>query len=140
MELLLNRTTYDSKSTEGVLTGVNFECYTLEPPFTDGGHGSAISEGRYKIILAASPKFLTSTDEWVQKFAHAMPHLVDVPGRTAIMVHFGNRASDTEGCILVGEKESVDFIGASRAAFEEFYNLLAETQEDVYITIQRMAS
>jgi Steigviridae/Suoliviridae L,D-carboxypeptidase/transpeptidase len=138
MELLLTRTTYTSLSTEGVLVCARFgfSCYTLELPFTDGSHGSAISEGRYKIIFAPSPKFLASPDPWVQKFAASMPHLVDVPGRQFIMIHWGNKSAETDGCILVGEGEAEDFISVSRTAFEKIYALLKGTTEDIFITIQ----
>lgn len=144
MELILNRDTYDSVSTEGCLSIAGaFQCATLELPFSSGMPGSAILEGRFKVVLGPSPKFMSSKDPWVQKFAKAMPHLVGVLNRSFIMIHWGNDAANTDGCILVGQTKGLDFIGSSRAAFERLYELLQAAiarNEDVYITVQRAAT
>lgn len=123
MEMTLNRTSFDDKSTEGSLSiEGSFQCYTLELPNVDGKPGSCIPQGRYKVVLAPSPKFIGSADPWVQEYANQMPHLEDIPGRSLIMIHWGNDPSNTEGCILVGNSQSTDFIGNSRAAFSNLYD------------------
>jgi hypothetical protein len=60
-----------------------------------------------------------------------MPEVLNVPDRDnvtgkdgfriAIRIHWGNWASDTEGCILVGKSHQTDAIGESRDAFAELY-------------------
>ena len=138
MEITLNRTDFDDKSTEGTLSiGGQFQCYTLELPNKDGKPGSCIPQGRYRVVLAPSPKFESSTDPWVQKYAGQMPHLEDIPGRSLIMIHWGNDASNTEGCILVGQTQSADFIGSSRAAFEDLYDEIQPdaSNGDCWITV-----
>ena len=103
MKLTLCRLTLTPDSTTGQLyiDGQPF-CYTLELPVIDGLPGSAIPEGTYPVVLAPSPKFMRSNDPWVLKFAQLIPHLYQIPDRTDILIHFGNTADDTNGCILVG--------------------------------------
>lgn len=151
MELLLSTIEHDSLSTQGALEidGV-FECYTLELPIKDGLPGSAIPPGRYPIRLYPSPKFLSSSDPWVQKYAAEMPHIDDIPNRSLIMFHWGNFAGDlpwtpevehsnTEGCVLVGKSRGRDFIGGSRVAFASLYQKIytAAKNDDCFVTIVR---
>src|SRR5512133_1213857 len=53
--------------------------------------GTAIPAGTYKITLEHSPHF-----------GRKLPYLHDVPGFSGILIHAGNSAADTKGCILVG--------------------------------------
>src|SRR5882724_4436104 len=101
------------------------ECYTLELPNKDGKPGSCIPQGTYKVILNHSPKFSgdRTFDELTARMGllPLMPEIVGIPGRSNIRIHWGNDPSNTEGCILLGETRSEDFIGESRAAFASFY-------------------
>jgi hypothetical protein len=42
------------------------------------------------------------------------------------MIHPGNRVEDTEGCILVGERDKLNTLMYSRRTFERLYNTLFE--------------
>lgn len=53
---------------------------------------SAIPYGEYEIVVKHSPKF-----------GRILPRLLNVPHFEGILIHRGNSASDTSGCILVGE-------------------------------------
>jgi Family of unknown function (DUF5675) len=54
-------------------------------------------------------------------FERMMPHVQNVPGRSAIEIHYGNFPHDVLGCVLIGNKRISDTeIGDSRNAFEEF--------------------
>ena len=125
MKLALCRTTLTPDSTIGQLyiDGQRF-CYTLELPVIDGLPGSAIPEGTYPVMLAPSPKFMASKDPWELKYAQLIPHIYQIPNRTEILMHWGNTAEDTEGCILVGESLGVNFIGNSRLAFEKLWTAI----------------
>lgn len=78
---------------------VSFQCMTAELPCRDNARNrSCIPEGRYPCLMRDS------------HFGRVY-ELQDVPGRSAILIHYGNWAgdeslgfvSDVEGCILVGE-------------------------------------
>jgi Family of unknown function (DUF5675) len=141
MELVLTSLKFDAVSTEGQLLVDDhvFSCYTLELPYTDGSVGTAIPAGRFPVVLSPSPKFEKSTDPWVQKYANRMPHVVDIPGRSLIMIHWGNSAVDTDGCVLVGETQGQDFIGSSRAAFAQLYAFIAQEASvgNCWLTVRR---
>ena len=140
MELVLKSTKYDAVTTEGELSvDGSFNCYTLELPYTSGLSGSAISAGRYQVLLAPSPKFMRSDDPWVEQYAQKIPRLMNVPNRSGILIHWGNEARDTEGCILVGQTQGADFIGSSRNAFAALYELIKgpAAAGQCYITICR---
>lgn len=127
MKLTLQRLFFTPRSTcgelfiDGILTRF---CYTLELPVKDGLPGSAIPPGEYKIELVPSPKFLSSADPWVLRYAAKMPHVI-CPPRSLIMIHWGNQPENTDGCILVGDTHELDETGNSRAAFEKLYPLLS---------------
>lgn len=53
---------------------------------------TAIPSGEYKVIVKQSPKF-----------GRMLPRLVDVPHFEGILIHRGNTAKDSAGCILIGE-------------------------------------
>lgn len=118
MNLSLIRTNLTAESTEGdlLVDGV-WECYTLELPMKDGLPGSAIPPGVYIVKLLPSPKFSASADPWVLQYAGAIPHVLGIPNRSDILMHWGNSPHDTEGCILVGQTQGENFVGSSRTAF-----------------------
>ncbi len=127
MILTLQRITFTAESTEGEIYVDNdpaIFCYTLELPNKDGLPGSCIPQGTYPIVLAPSPKFELSNDPWVRRYAGLMPHAIQIPNRTLIMLHWGNDPSETEGCILVGLSEDNNFVSSSRAAFEKLWDLI----------------
>lgn len=55
-----------------------------------------------------------------------MPHILDIPNRSGILIHWGNTAENTEGCILLGTTRGLNFIGSSREAFDAFLPVFLE--------------
>lgn len=102
--------------------------------FDDEGEGkikgkTAISAGRYEIILTYSPKF-----------KRILPLLVGVPGFDGIRIHFGNDENDTEGCILVGENKVVGKLINSRFWSNLLNDKLDSYKRDgyrIFITVKR---
>jgi hypothetical protein len=140
MLLALQRLVLTANSTCGQLfVNSDLESWTLEEPFKDGLSGSCISAGTYKVTLGPSPKFLNSKDPWEQQQGKCIPHVLNVPNRSSILIHWGNTAKDTEGCILVGTTHQTDFIGQSRQAFTELMEKINEavkSGEDLSIIVE----
>lgn len=64
---------------------------------------TAIPVGRYQITWTYSPRF-----------RRMLPLLNGVPGYEGIRIHSGNKARDTEGCILCGRNTEVGTVTNSR--------------------------
>lgn len=114
MKLLLKRITKTNNSTIGELyiNGV-FQCYTLEDKEREVKikNETAITKGTYKVIINRSNRFKID-----------LPLLLNVPNFEGVRIHTGNSNHDTEGCILVGQTRSTDFIGNSRKAFKNLFD------------------
>lgn len=106
MDIKIKRYIFSDVSTIGdMFIDGHYFCKTLED--TDRGLDShmsleeikkikvhsqtAIPKGTYQVVVSFSNKFQKS-----------LPELLDVPGYSGIRIHTGNKAEDTEGCILVG--------------------------------------
>jgi hypothetical protein len=91
--LTLIRDTQDEWATLGKLSidGQHL-CHTLERPWLDNKpRVSCIPVGTYHGAIQPSPHFQRD-----------LPELLDVPGRSEILIHVGNTVDDSAGCILVG--------------------------------------
>lgn len=102
MELRLKRTFFDTSFTSGVLyVNKTRFCDTLEDRYRNLSveqkvyAETAIPFGTYEVVCQESPKF-----------KRVLPRLLDVPHFDGILIHRGNTAKDTAGCILVGELAS----------------------------------
>ena len=130
MKLLLKRLHKTDNSTIGELSiDGKFECYTLEDvERKEKVFGkTSIPKGTYEIVMTMS-----------NRFKKIMPLLLNVPDYTGVRIHSGNKAEDTEGCILLGQTRSNDFIGGSRDAIAKFYPKLEAGLKvgKVYLTIE----
>ena len=115
MKIRLVREQYRPDSTIGrMFVDDVFECFTLEDGVrTQKIHGkTAIPAGAYRVTVEDSPRF-----------KRKLPRLHDVPNFSGVLIHPGNTAADTEGCILVGQnwQPGQEAIGASRAAFQALF-------------------
>lgn len=121
MVIEVKRKTFTNLSTVGEMwVDGEFECYTLEDemreiegvPVTQWKvqDKTAIPVGTYDVIIDHSARF-----------QRLMPHVLDVPGFTGIRIHSGNTDKDTDGCILLGQEKTSDFIGHSKLAFDSFF-------------------
>jgi hypothetical protein len=133
MELKIIRKEFTDISTIGdfLIDGVWFS-FCLEDMTRESGvkvaDKTAIPEGRYRVIIDQS-----------KRFKRAMPHILDVPGFEGIRIHAGNSAASTSGCVLLGFTKSKDWIGESRLAFNQFFDILYMALRDLecWITIER---
>ena len=90
---------------------------------------TAIPKGTYRISMnTTSPKY--SAVAWYWNLCKGkMPRLQDVPGFDGILIHPGNTALDTLGCILVGRNTKVGKLTDSKAAFKEVYKRMKDAYD-----------
>jgi hypothetical protein len=96
---------------------------------------TAIPEGKYLVVMnIKSPKFSQKKQyDWCGGY---LPRLVNVPAFEGVLIHIGNTAKDTEGCILVGKNTQVGKVLDSTATFKELYQRLKAAKDRIYITIK----
>ena len=69
-----------------------------------------------------------------------VPRLDNVPGYSGVLIHVGNTAADTEGCLLLGYNKVKGQVLNSKVAFEKVYNKLSIAKsigQTIYIDIVR---
>ena len=79
---------------------------------------TAIPAGHYKVTMAYSPRF-----------KRKLPYLHDVPHFLGILIHSGNNAGHTEGCILVGKNSVKGKVLESRAISDRLNEILSREKE-----------
>ena len=85
---------------------------------------TAIPEGTYEVELI-----------WWDKHQNWYPHIKDVPCFEGILIHGGISASDTLGCILVGDNSSKAELTNCRF-YQDKINVAIKSQTDVVITVE----
>lgn len=94
-DVILTRVCDDGNATFGTLHLAATPrplCVTLENTWADNEpRVSCIPEGEYRLhLMHESPKY------------GVVPKVLEVPARSHILFHAGNRARDTLGCVLLG--------------------------------------
>lgn len=135
MELNLKRIALREDYTIGRLfIDGQYWCDTLEDRVRDLGKETkvpgrtAIPKGTYDVVVNVSPKF-----------KRLLPRLLRVPRFDGVLIHRGNTAADTAGCILVGENKAVGKVLNSTVWEKRITEYLLAAQdrgEDIKITIQ----
>lgn len=97
---------------------------------------TAIPIGKYKVVLnVQSPKY--AKREYWRKYNNGfMPRLQNVPYFSGILIHPGNTASDSDGCILVGRNTQVGMITDSIVTFKRLYELMKKSKEEITIEVK----
>ena len=109
--MILRRVCYREDCTFGVLLMDNRPIMvTLEDPWINNEKfKSCIPNGKYTVIGHNSSKY---PNTW---------EVTHVPDRDAILIHVGNTAKDTNGCILVGRRFGM--LGGVPAIFDSRHAL-----------------
>ena len=99
---------------------------------------TAIPTGRYRVTLGVkSPKY--SKKKQYAACNGYVPRLINVPAFDGILIHIGNTAADSEGCILVGRNKKVGMVLESTNTFWQLYDRLQQADgrgEQIYITVK----
>ena len=135
MKLTLKRTHLKDAYTIGDLyvDGVFF-CNVLEDKVRDLNKDgeceekiwgeTAIPYGTYKICMMMSPKF-----------KKVLPRLMNIKGFEGVLIHPGNTALDTHGCLLVGKNNVVGKVTESVKTFDALMLVIGK-EKDLSITIE----
>lgn len=152
MEIFLKRIARKATYTIGQLyiNGERF-CDTIEDKDRDLNHNgkfdngetkvyaqTAIPNGRYEITMKVqSPKFSKKTAyKWCNGY---LPRLLNVPGFDGVLLHCGNTARDSAGCIIVGKNTIVGQVTDSMNTFKKLYPSLkaaSDRGEKIFITVE----
>ena len=82
---------------------------------------TAIPSGFYKLIVNQSPKF-----------KRMLPRILDIKGFDGVLMHRGNSANDSLGCILIGYKKGENSIFESTKAETDLVNRLLLHNQEVH--------
>ena len=142
MELKVKRKEFSDEYTIGDLfVDGNFFCNVLEDAVRDEKiYGkTAIPKGTYKVYMnVVSPKFKDRS--WAKPYGGKLPRLLNVPNYEGVLIHVGNTAEDTSGCLLVGINDSEGRVSNSQATFkklmDEYLVPAHERGEKITITIE----
>lgn len=95
---------------------------------------TAIPTGIYVVDMnTVSPKF--GKRSWAQPYKGKVPRLQNVPGYEGVLIHPGNTADDTSGCILVGRNKVKGQVVESQKTFHSLMNILKK-DNNITITIE----
>ena len=82
---------------------------------------TAIPSGFYKLTVNQSPKF-----------KRMLPRILDIKGFDGVLLHRGNSANDSLGCILVGYKKGENSIFESTKSETDLVNRLLLHNNEVH--------
>lgn len=148
MQILIQRHAMKAGYTIGrmEINGKYF-CDTLED--TDRGLSEEMSEDEIAALkvkgATAIPTGTYRIDMQTRspRFGRVLPRLLRVKGYAGVLIHSGNTAADTEGCILVGLNRVRGKVIGSRLKLGRLLVLLREAQaagEEIELVITRSAA
>lgn len=98
---------------------------------------TAIPTGKYTITLDVVSAKYAKVDWYRRLCGGKMPRLLNVPGYDGILIHVGNTALDSSGCILVGRNTKKGMVTSSRETFSALYaKMKAANDRHERITIE----
>lgn len=126
-----------------------FACYVLEDEFRNKKvfGETRIPAGRYEIKFRTEGGFHQRyLSKFGEDFHKGMLEIQDVPEFQYILIHIGNKDTDTAGCLLVGNTVNNNqikdgFLGSSTQAYRHIYPIIANAlleDEQVFITIEEL--
>lgn len=142
MKILVKRTFLGDEYTIGhmYINGVYF-CDTLEDPVRDTNKNGVFDNGEKKIAGDTAIPYGTYpiTVNVSPKFKRELPRLSGVAEFEGVLIHRGNTAKDTAGCILIGENKVKGKVINSTPYEERIVRhckAAIEMGEDITITIE----
>ena len=102
---------------------------------------TAIPYGRYEVTMKVrSPKYSNFTKySWAKKYDGYLPRLLNVYQFDGVLMHVGNSALDSEGCIIVGENKVVgkviNSVNTFRRLMDDYLVPAKKRNENIVIAI-----
>lgn len=99
---------------------------------------TAIPTGTYKIDMNTKSNKYSNFNRysWARPYKGYLPRIESVPGFEGVLIHVGNTAKDSCGCILVGQNKVVGKVINSTITFYKLMDILTATDEEIIITIE----
>jgi len=144
MRIEILRFATSKESTLGaMLIDSTFACFTIE----DAWHAAKIPgetripEGMYDLKMRTEGGMSLNYSQRFPDIHKGMLWLQDVPGFEWVYLHVGNKASHSEGCILVGDTMTSNvtgegFVGQSSQAYERIYPDIAAAVVADKVTVE----
>lgn len=144
MKLKVLRYSDNGKSTLGMLfVDGYFVCYTIEDTHREEKvYGETrIPNRTYDLGLRTVGGFHAKHLRRYKDKHKGMLHVLDVPNFKYILIHSGNNAEDTKGCLLVGDTTNNNTITKgvieySRQAYERLYDIVISEVLKGRVTIE----
>lgn len=96
---------------------------------------TAIPTGNYFVDMeTVSPRF--KSRKWAKPYGGRVPRLQGVRGFEGVLIHVGNTAGDSDGCILVGKNKVKGKVLDSTNTYVELFEKMDEAKELITISIQ----
>ena len=97
---------------------------------------TAIPYGTYKINMnVVSPKYASRNPIYTRPYGHKLPRLVNVKGYDGVLIHAGNTANDTYGCILVGKNTVKGKVTQSQSTWKSLMDKLLTDRDNITLEI-----
>ena len=96
---------------------------------------TAIPTGIYHVDMSTvSPRLKNKS--YAKPYGGRVPRLQGVKGFDGVLIHPGNTADDTEGCILVGRNTEVGRLTDSKATYCKLFEMMDAVNEHIIIEIR----
>ena len=102
-------------------------------------HITAIPTGKYQITMDVISPRLSKSSFYKQYGGGRVPRLLSVPAYEGVLIHCGNTAKDTDGCILVGKNTKAGMVLDSKITYSKLYPILEAAlkhKERIFIKIE----
>ena len=96
---------------------------------------TCIPSGRYQVTMGVKSHRFSQAAQYKACNGY-LPRLLNVPAFEGVLIHIGNTARDTDGCILVGRNTVVGQVTKSTETFWRLYDQLQQADGAIWITIE----
>ena len=82
-----------------------------------------------------SPKYAKRNPAYTRPYGHKLPRLLNVRGYEGVLIHAGNTANDTYGCVLVGRNTVKGKVLQSQATWKALMDRLLTDRNNITLEI-----